>query len=199
MTELSEWDSFYLIVGGAAGALIGLQFVVMTLIASRPQRAGIEVGDAFATPTIVHFGVAFLMAAILRAPWKSVITVAVFLGLVGLAGIAYSAIVTRRMSTQTTYKPVFEDWLFHSILPLSGYAILAVSALAFSSYERRALFGVGGATLLLLFVGIHNAWDTVTYNVFVDNHGASRPESSDNPEEENAAEQNPDAREAEQK
>lgn len=36
MSELTEWGSFYLIVGSAAGALIGLQFVVMTLIAERP-------------------------------------------------------------------------------------------------------------------------------------------------------------------
>jgi len=36
MPELMEWDSFYIIVGSAAGALIGLQFVVMTLIAERP-------------------------------------------------------------------------------------------------------------------------------------------------------------------
>ena len=195
MNELSEWDSFYLIVGGAAGALIGLQFVVMTLIASRPQRAGIEVGDTFATPTIVHFSVAFLLAAVLRAPWKSVTTVAVFLGLVGIVGVVYSAIVTRRMSTQTTYKPVFEDWLFHSILPLAGYAIFTVAALAFFSYERQALFGVGGAALLLLFVGIHNAWDAVTYNVFVDTHGASMHErpGGDSEEEENAAEQDQNA------
>jgi len=37
MSELAEWDSFYVIVGGAAGALIGLQFVVMTLIAEKPS------------------------------------------------------------------------------------------------------------------------------------------------------------------
>jgi hypothetical protein len=29
-----------------------------------------------------------------------------------------------------------------------------------------ALFGVAAATLLLLFVGIHNAWDSVTYITF---------------------------------
>ena len=29
------------------------------------------------------------------------------------------------------------------------------------------MFGVGGATLLLLFIGIHNAWDSVAYQVFV--------------------------------
>ena len=33
MAELAGWDSLYVIVGSAAGALIGLQFVVMTLVA----------------------------------------------------------------------------------------------------------------------------------------------------------------------
>jgi hypothetical protein len=32
MSELAKWDSFYAIVGSAADALIGLQFVVATLI-----------------------------------------------------------------------------------------------------------------------------------------------------------------------
>jgi hypothetical protein len=31
---------------------------------------------------------------------------------------------------------------------------------------RGALFGIGAAAMLLLFVGIHNAWDAVTYHVF---------------------------------
>jgi hypothetical protein len=29
------------------------------------------------------------------------------------------------------------------------------------------LFGVAGAALLLLFIGIHNAWDNVVYHVFL--------------------------------
>ena len=37
MAELAEWGSSYIIVGPAAGALIGLQFVVMTLIAESGQ------------------------------------------------------------------------------------------------------------------------------------------------------------------
>jgi hypothetical protein len=36
-TELAEWNSFYVIVGSSAGALIGLQFVVMALIAETPH------------------------------------------------------------------------------------------------------------------------------------------------------------------
>jgi len=47
MSELAGWDSFYVIVGSAAGALIGLQFVVVTLIADRPHLRVAEAGAAF--------------------------------------------------------------------------------------------------------------------------------------------------------
>jgi len=169
MSELAEWDSFYVIVGSAAGALIGLQFVVMTLIAERPPVRAAEAGAAFATPTIVHFGSVLLVSALLRAPWHSVTPLAALWGLVGLGGLVYTAIVARRMRVQTTYRPDFEDWLFHALLPPTGYAILALSAFAAPSHMREALFVVGIAALLLLFIGIHNAWDAVAYHVLVSN------------------------------
>jgi phosphotransferase system glucose/maltose/N-acetylglucosamine-specific IIC component len=70
------------------------------------------------------------------------------------------------MRKQASYQPVFEDWLFHFVLPLLAYLILAASAFAAPAYTSGALLGVGGATLLLLFIGIHNAWDAVMYHVF---------------------------------
>ena len=167
MHELAEWDSFYLIVGSAAGALIGLQFVAMTLIASLPSLHKAEAGAAFATPTIVHFCAAFLLAAFIRAPWTSVYSAAALWGILGVCGVVYTFVVMRRMRAQSAYDPVFEDWLFHSLLPLVAYGILVLSTLAVSSYTREALFAVGASTLLLLLIGIHNAWDAVTYNVFV--------------------------------
>ena len=39
MTPLAGWENFYVIVGSSAGALIGLQFVVITLIADMPMSA----------------------------------------------------------------------------------------------------------------------------------------------------------------
>lgn len=167
MSELAEWDSFYVIVGSAAGALIGLQFVVMTLIANRPTLRAAEPGAAFVTPTVVHFGAALLLSALLRAPWQAITLVSALWGLIGLSGGAYAVIVARRMRVQTAYQPEFEDWLFHVLLPLAAYAILAFSAFAAPSRPREALFGVGAAALLLLFIGIHNAWDNVAYHVFV--------------------------------
>jgi hypothetical protein len=72
-------------------------------------------------------------------------------GFVGLRGIAYAAIVTRRMRAQDAYQPEFEDWLFHVLLPFAAYVTLAVSAYGARSHLREALFGVAAAVLLLLF------------------------------------------------
>jgi len=167
MSPLADWDSFYVIVGSAAGALIGLQFVVMTLIAQRPSLQVAAGAAAFLTPTIVHFGATLLLAAISRAPWQTITPVAALWGLVGLAGVAYSLIVVRRVRAQAAYRPELEDWLFHVLLPWAAYALLVVSALAASAHTHEALFAVGAATLLLLFVGIHNAWDNITYHVLI--------------------------------
>jgi len=166
MAELAGWDSFYVIVGSAAGALIGLQFVVMTLVAQRPPTRAAEAGAAFATPTIVHFGSALLLSALSRAPWNSITSASAVWGVIGLSGVTYAVTIARRMRSQTYYQPEFEDWLFHAMLPLLAYATLAVSAFAAPLRTREALFGVGAAALLLLFIGIHNAWDSVSYHVF---------------------------------
>jgi hypothetical protein len=167
MSELAKWDSFYVIVGSAAGALIGLQFVVITLIAERPPEDAAAAGAAFASPTIVHFGAVLFLSAILHAPWRTITFAAILWGLLGFGGVPYAVIVARRMRKQAAYKPEFEDWLFHVVLPLAAYAILALLAFAAASHTREALFGVGGAALLLLFTGIHNAWDSVAYHVLV--------------------------------
>lgn len=167
MVSFSGWENFYVIVGSSAGALIGLQFVVLTLIAERPPLRAEEAGAAFATPTIVHFGAVLLLSAIVSAPWDGIPVVALLWGILGFGGAGYAVIIARRMRRQTTYRPEFEDWLLHLLLPFAAYTILALSALAAFSLARQALFGVGAAALLLLFAGIHNAWDAVTYHLLV--------------------------------
>ena len=168
MTALTAWQNFYVIVGSSAGALIGLQFVVMSLITSAPGfRIDPVAGSAFGTPTIMHFCGALMIAAILCAPWDTLGAPGALCGLVGLGGVIYVAINTRRMRKQTAYRPEFEDWLFHCLLPFAAYITLAVSGYAARAGTNQALFAIGGAALLLLFIGIHNAWDAVTYHVFV--------------------------------
>ena len=153
MTVIEGWENFYVIVGSSAGALIGLQFVVITLIAERPiPRSAAQTGGAFATPSVVHFGVVLLLSAIVSAPWDEITIVAVLWGLLGVGGIVYIVIVSRRMRNQTAYRPVFEDWLFHAVLPFAAYATLSASACAARAHPTECLFGVATAALLLLFV-----------------------------------------------
>src|SRR5437016_38191 len=121
MSQLAEWDSFFVIVGSAAGALIGLQFVLVTLIADRPRLRVQEAGAAFAMPTIAHLGhrVVFVGPS---ARSMAEHHPAIFLGHLRIAGAPYAIIVVRRMRRrQTVYQPEFEDWLFHVLLPLAGY------------------------------------------------------------------------------
>jgi hypothetical protein len=167
MSELARWVNFYVIVGSSAGALIGLQFVVLTLIANKPHHGSEEAGAAFGSPTVLHFGVVLFLSAFLNAPLQTVTIAAVVWGVLGLGGVVYSFIVIKRMRRQTAYEPILEDWLFHVVLPLAAYALLAVSSFAAFTHTREALFGVGAAVLLLLFDGIHNAWDNIAYHVLV--------------------------------
>ena len=166
MTPLTEWQTFAQVVGSAAGALTGLQFVVMALISDMPGEPGEDAtSEAFASPTIVHFVAVLLLAASLAMPWHGLAAIDVCWGLGGLAGLGYTVVVLRRMRRQQMYEPVFEDWLFHAILPLCAYAGLVVSAFPVQTHTRGALFGVASAALMLLVIGIHNAWDNVTFLV----------------------------------
>lgn len=167
MTTLVGWANFFVIVGSSAGALIGLQFVVITLVAGMPRvQKQPQAGSAYATPTIVHFATVLLLSAALSGPWSELRGPAIVWGIAGLLGIAYSAITAGRLRTQI-YTPVFEDWMFHAILPFTAYVTLAASAWEAPAHQHGVLFAVAAALLCLLFIGIHNAWDAVTYHVFV--------------------------------
>ena len=71
--------------------------------------------------------------------------------------------MVRRATHQTNYKMVLEDWLWHAIFPFAAYVMLLVSALTLHWHPTPSLFAIGMVALWLLFIGIHNAWDAVTY------------------------------------
>lgn len=161
---LDGWANFYVIIGSSGAALIGLQFVVMALIADLQPKNSPEAIGAFGTPTVVHLAGALIISALMSVPWKAAGPPAIVLGAYGIGGVIYGAIIVARARRQRAYVPVWQDWLWHAILPSAAYAMLAVGAIAFSDWDT-ALFGIAGAALALLLIGIHNAWDTVTHLV----------------------------------
>ncbi len=162
---LSQWESFYVIVGSSAGGLTGLWFVVITLVGESNIPRTPESTNAFGTPNVVHFVVVLVLSAILSAPWQRLRDPAHVIGLIAVLGVVYVVIVIRRMLRQRGYTPVLEDWVFHLVLPLLAYVSMFIGAMGMSHDQHWALFLIAAVVLAQLCIGIHNAWDTVVYVV----------------------------------
>jgi hypothetical protein len=167
---LGQWTTFYTLTGSAAATLTGLMFVVITLVARRERSQNRIDGMAtFTTPTVIYFGVALFVSIVLCAPWHSVIVPAFMTGIAGLAGVVHMVRVLGRARRLTEYNPDLEDWSFYTILPLIAYlAILAGALLRFA--PAFALDGLAAGVVLMIFIGIHNAWDIVTYLTVIGPH-----------------------------
>src|SRR5260221_5480012 len=167
MSPLSGWQNFFIIAGSSAGALVGLLFVAVTMLAQRRTRVRTQVAgrgiEAFNTPTVVHFCAVLLIALMLSAPWPSLFIPALLLGLCALAGVLYTFIVIGRMRRLEVYAPELDDWLWYALCPLVAYATLLAAALLLPGSPVPVLFAIAAVMLFLLFLGIRNAWDQVTW------------------------------------
>ena len=159
--QLTSWSNFFVIVGSASGALIGLQFVVMALSASVGRTVNAAGGAlrAYATPTIVHFSAVLLLASLLTMPRHTHGSLAACLIIVAVVGVAYVTWISVEAWRQEAYTPVRSDWAWHTVLPLIAYVGLLIAGTMAGSATAASMYVVGAAALLLLFIGIHNAWD----------------------------------------
>jgi hypothetical protein len=166
LPSLAAWQNFYTIIGSAAATLTGLLFVVITLVSGVRGRvstpwSGVRV---FNTPNVMHFGAALLIAALLSAPWPALWPVGLLVGFAGLWGVIYVFIVLWEVRHRLTdYQLVFSDWLWYALLPLIAYTTLLVAGILLLFFPALDLFVIAAGTLLLVIMGIRNAWDIVTY------------------------------------
>jgi hypothetical protein len=168
LAPLAAWQNFYVIIGTAAATLTGLLFVVITLVSGALGRvsspwSGIRV---FSTPNVMHFGAAISSAALLSAPWPALWPAGLLVCLVGLGGVIYVFIVLWEVRHRlANYQLVLSDWLWYTLVPLIAYTALLVAGILLPISPALALFVIAGGTLLLVIMGIRNAWDVVTYMV----------------------------------
>jgi hypothetical protein len=161
---LAGWDNFFVIAGGAAGGLTGLTFVVITLAADAHRVKPVAV-RAFVTPTIVHFGGVLALAAYLSMPRHTPVSLSLGLGVMGLVGLIYIGTIAAGIHRlKGAYTPVMEDWLWNVVLPALCFAVLLGIAFLFSTRPKECLYGVAAVIMLLMIVGIHNAWDIAVWN-----------------------------------
>jgi hypothetical protein len=160
---LSAWSSFYVMTGSSAAGLTGLMFVVISLIRDA-ERARSQDGIAtFSTPTVMHFAAALLVSATMVAPWHTLAYPDALAALLGFCGLCYLLHVMFRAKHLSTYRADLEDWTWYTVLPLVAYAAIFAGGIAVAYVTSKALFAVGGGVVLLIFIGIRNAWDVVTF------------------------------------
>jgi hypothetical protein len=179
---LTGWDTFYVMMGSSAAALTGLVFVVITLVRDHDRRGSKAGLSTFTTPTVFHFCCALFISALMSAPFRSLAPIAIVLGFVGAGGLFYVVRIAIQASRLQVYRPDLEDWSWNVVLPFVAYATLIGGALAMRGTAPPALYAPAAAVTLLIFVGIHNAWDVVTF--IATGKAAALPDPPENDETE---------------
>ena len=162
---LLPWGPFFTMTATAGATLIGLMFVVVTLV-TRAQRSGdgSNAGiSAFSTPTVIHFGAVLLLSGILIAPWPRIAGAFALVTLLGLAGFVHMVRVAALARRLTAYDPDAEDWTWYTVLPFIAYGGVLAGGMTMPLDPPIALWILGAAVMLLIFIGIRNSWDVVTY------------------------------------
>jgi hypothetical protein len=176
---LAGWDNFYVIVGSAGAGLTGLTFVVIALM-SESRRVNPAAVRAYVTPTVVYFSSVLALSAFLTIPHQGPSSLGIGFLVGGAAGVIYAGGLSIGLirSDRSVYSPVGEDWIFHVILPLTAYAALLIAGVLCFSHPSQSLLLVATASLVLLFTGIHNTWDTA---VWIRTQGSQSSESTATP------------------
>ena len=163
---LEQWHDFYLLIGGAAGALIGLLFVVVSLTGGL-ETQNLERGQKlYMTPNLVHFGVVLGVGALAMAPGVPNCVGGGVVTALALLGLVYTAMIGIGLKRgEAPEKPHWSDFWFYSFVPAVLYAALAISGVMFIEGANWALHAGAVALSLLMFVGIRNAWDLIIFIV----------------------------------
>jgi hypothetical protein len=162
------WQTFYQLTGSAAGALIGLLFIVATLTSRQNQTSlggegvvGMGV-QLFTTPTVFHLGVVLIVSALALAPGAEIYSASLVMLVCALFALGYMAVIAVRLS-RLDNPTHWSDFWCYGAAPVAVYLALAAAAGAAWLRAPHAAYAVGLTLLVLLMVAIRNAWDLVTW------------------------------------
>jgi hypothetical protein len=171
-----DWENFFVTAGTAAATLAGLLFVVITLsvsLATTPAARGVH---AFVTPLLVHFAAVLFLSLVLLIPWPSALPLGIILAMHGIAGMAYALYVMRLVRKLDFVSLDRHDWVAYAGAPAFANASLVAGAVGLILGMPFAPYVIAGAVLLLLFVGILDAWDLTLWIV---SHREMAPNKTD--------------------
>jgi len=176
MAELQPWQNFYMLLGGASATLVGLMFIAITLGQTRwrpEERPTLTASfNAFLSPTFIHFVYVLVTAAVVFVPTLSDGVLGALLALTGAGSLGHIArnlpFVRERYRVRTIDR---SDLFWYSLMPSVGYVLYLdagiglLRAAAGGPPRGQALNALAAASVLLLVIGVRNAWDLVVFLV----------------------------------
>jgi len=157
------WDSFYLLVGGAAGALIGLFFIVVTLIRGGDTGLKLRGASVYMTPTVAHLAMVLLLSAVATAPGLPMPLVGVIFGGCALTCLGFTARALFMFVTESIKASHWSDVWAYSVCPFAACLVMAGSVVLIWFDPVWAARGIAASVVALLLIAIRNAWDLVTW------------------------------------
>ncbi|HUO23932.1 MAG TPA: hypothetical protein VMU59_15565 [Caulobacteraceae bacterium] len=158
------WDNFYLLIGGAAGSLIGLLFIVATLFSGRDRTRMLRAAAVYTTPTVFNLSVVLVLSAMALAPGLKSGFVGAALAAAGLIGLAHGVTVIWRFRwLNANEKPHWSDAWCYCAGPVAAHVgLLSCAALAWFDAHAAPL-ALAVVLMIMLLLAIRNAWDLVTW------------------------------------
>jgi len=166
---LDRWHDFFIVLGAAAGTLIGAMFVVVS-IASGLVKGSELASRIFVTPTIVHLAFVLMSCAFTLVPSVNRSTLGASAGVAGIVFLGYAGRnvfhIGRRGEIERS------DHLWYGVTPLIAYLLVIVGAALVLEAAPGAVETLGFALALLIIGGIRNAWDLILF--FLERQGSDR-------------------------
>ena len=150
---MHEWENYFMLTGTGAVTLIGLLFVIITFGAERVQGGDHRLLPTYLTPTLVHFGIVFLIALLALSPEGDSLILP--FGLIGIGGVVYILNIMLKLARN---HETWDAWLFHGGIPIVCAAGIIAAAWLGVTSTREAYLVLRVVSALLLFAGMRNAW-----------------------------------------
>jgi hypothetical protein len=168
-----HWSEFYLLAGSAAAVLIGLIFVVMTLMQDRPRSSVLAGSKLYMGPVVLQVSFVLVLSSAALVPEISGAAFAGVCAGVALWGFARGVISLAGLAVIKDREVHWTDKWFYGAIPMALFAALAVVAWAFWSGQSWATAGAAAVITGVLLLAIRNEWDLVTWLAPRDDDDAS--------------------------
>jgi hypothetical protein len=162
--SLESWHDFYVLIGTAGLTLTGLLFVVVSLaprVVAAQHTSGVR---AFASPNAVYFTTTLVVSAVALLPGLPARVMGAFLCFGSIASLGYLAHAKIHQQWRQNEYPLL-DWFWYVGLPVAAYMLLLASGIGLFLQATLSMHGMGVALILLLVIGIRNAWDIVIWAI----------------------------------